>query len=57
MLVHLRVQRPLGQRLLQLVQQAVGGKGALGIGPSQQLVKDGIWDNRLFASGHAMSPS
>jgi hypothetical protein len=50
MLVHLGVQRPL-------VQQAVRGKGGLRIGPGQQLVKNRVRDNRLFASCHQMSPS
>ena len=31
MMVHLGIQRPLGERLLQLVEQAILGKGGLGI--------------------------
>ena len=56
-MIHLRVQRPLGQRLLQLVQQAVLLERRLRIRAGQQLVQKLIGNNRLFASCHTMSPS
>ena len=57
MMVHLGIQRPLGQRLLQLVEQAILGEGGLGISPSQQLIQNVIGYRGFFASCHAMSPS
>ena len=41
-MVHLGVQRPLGQRLLQIVEQAVRVERRLRIGAGQQLVEDRI---------------
>jgi hypothetical protein len=38
-MVHLGVQRPLGQRFLQLVDEAVGVKRRAGVGAVEQLVK------------------
>jgi hypothetical protein len=52
-MVHLGVQRTVGQRLLQLVQKAVRIKRRLRIGSGQQLVEDGIRNLRFFASRHA----
>ena len=42
--------------LLQLIQQAVLGKGRLGVRPGQQLIQQLIGNMRLFASCHTMSP-
>ena len=56
MMVHLGVQRPLGQRLLQLVEQAVRIERRLRIGAGQQLVEDGVRNLRLFASRHVGAP-
>jgi hypothetical protein len=55
--VHLGVQRPLGERLLQPVQQASVGQGGPGIGSGQELVQQLIRDRGLFASRHTMAPS
>ena len=54
-MIDLRVQHPLRQRLLQLIQQAVLGKGRLGVRPGQQLIQQLIGNMRLFASCHTMS--
>jgi hypothetical protein len=56
MVVHLGIQGALGQRLLQLVEQATRVKGSLGLGSSQQLVEDRVRYRRLFASGHGAAP-
>lgn len=48
----LGVQVPVGQRLLQIVEQAVGVERRLGIGPGQQLVRRCVRDTRSFASYH-----
>jgi hypothetical protein len=55
-MIHLRVQPPLGQRLLQLIERAVLLERGLRIPASRQLVERGIGNDRRFASGHAMSP-
>jgi hypothetical protein len=55
--VHLRVQRPLGQGLLQAVEEAVRIERRLGIGARQQLVQKGVRYRRLFASWHVGAPS
>jgi hypothetical protein len=55
MVVHLGVQRPLGQRLLQAVDQAVPLQRRPQIGTCQQLVEQGIGYRRGFASGHRES--
>jgi len=39
MMIHLSVQGPLGEGLLQIVEQAVGGESSLGVGAGQQLVQ------------------
>jgi transposase len=57
MMIHLGVQRPLGQRLLQPVQQAPVGQGGSGVRPAQELVEQFIRDGGLFASWHTMAPS
>src|SRR5512134_362413 len=56
MMIHLRVQRPLGQSLLQLVQQPVLVKRRLRVRSSQKLIQKCIGNSRLFASCHTMSP-
>src|SRR3954463_7427774 len=56
MVIHLGIQDALGERLLQAVEKAVRIKGRLWIGPSQQLVQDGIRNMRLFASRHGWAP-
>src|SRR4051794_12010769 len=55
--VHLGVQRPLGQRLLQAVEEAVRVEGRLRIGTRQQLVEDRVRNTGLFASRHVGAPS
>jgi len=57
MMVHLGVQRALGQCLLQPVDQAVRIKRRLRIGARQKLVKQGVGYRRFLASGHGRSPS
>jgi hypothetical protein len=37
-MVDLRVQRPLGQRLLQVVKQAIRVEGRLRVSPTQELI-------------------
>jgi hypothetical protein len=56
MMVHRRVQSPLRQRLLQLVEQTVLVERRLRVGPRQQLIEHRVGDHRLFASRHTMSP-
>ena len=56
MMIHLGVQNPFGQRLLQIVEQAIRVEGRLGIGASQQLVEDGVRNTRFFASRHGRAP-
>src|SRR5512144_746739 len=55
-MIDLRVQRPLGQSLLQLIQQAVLLARCFRIRSGQQLIQHLIRNNRLFASCHTMSP-
>lgn len=55
-MVHLGVQGALGQRLLQIVEQAVGVEGRLGIGAGQQLVQEFVRNAGGFASGHREPP-
>src|SRR3954447_20979971 len=57
MMIHLRVQRPLGQCLLQAVEEAVRIERRLRIGPGQKLVEDGVGDLELFAPRHVGAPS
>ena len=54
--VHLGIQGALGERLLQVIEKAIRVKGRLGIGPSQELVQNGIRNTRLFASRHVGAP-
>jgi hypothetical protein len=55
-MIHLGIQNPFGQRLLQVVEQAVRLESSLGIGAGQQLVKHGVRNMRLFASRHCRAP-
>jgi hypothetical protein len=55
-MVHLGVQGALGQRLLQIVEQAIGVEGRLGIGTGQQLVQQFVRNTGGFASGHREPP-
>jgi hypothetical protein len=57
MMVHLGIERPLGESLLQLVEQPVLGKGRLGISARQQLIEQVVRNARFLAACHAMSPS
>src|SRR5215218_1095802 len=57
MVIHLGIQDALGERLFQTVEKSVRIKGRLRIGPSQQLVQDGIRNMRFFASRHGWAPS
>src|SRR5215212_4391784 len=54
--VHLGVQRPLGQGLLQAVEETVRIERRLWIGSRQQLVQNGVRYLRLFASRHVGAP-
>jgi hypothetical protein len=56
MMVHLGVENPLGQRLLQIVEQPVRVENRLRIGASQQLVEDSVGYARLFAAWHRWAP-
>src|SRR3954466_11021055 len=55
-MVHLGIQGALGERLLQVIEKAIRVKGRLGIGPSQELVQNGIRNTRLFAPRHVGAP-
>src|SRR5690606_20546625 len=52
MVVHLRVQRALGQRLLERIKQAALLEGSTGGAASQPLVEKVIGNCRFFASRH-----
>src|SRR5215213_8356561 len=56
MMIHLCVENPFGQGLLQILKQTVGIKGAFGIGAGQQLIEEGVGDMGLFASRHRRAP-
>ena len=56
-MIHLRVQRPLGKRLLQIVEQSVGIESRLGIGAGQQLIQQRVRNAGCFASCHEEPPS
>jgi hypothetical protein len=45
-MIHLGVQNPLGQRLLQIIEQAVRVECSLRVGTSQQLVENGVRNTR-----------
>lgn len=57
MMIHLRAQSPLGQRLLQRVQQTILVERDLRVGAGQQLVEPCLRDDKLFAPCHTMLPS
>jgi hypothetical protein len=57
MMIHLGVENPFGQGLLQIVDQPVRVEGRLGVGAGQQLVEDSVRNTRLFASRHCRAPS
>src|SRR3954465_3840434 len=57
MMVHLGVENPFGQGLLQIVKQPIGRQGSSRIGAGQQLIEHGIRDVRFFASRHGWAPS
>src|SRR3954464_6501115 len=57
MMVHLGVENPFGQGLLQVVKKPIGLQGSSRIGAGQQLIKHGIRDTRFFASRHGWAPS
>jgi|TARA_R100000501_G_scaffold16462_1_gene29982 hypothetical protein len=50
MMIHLRIQGTLGQRLLQRIQQAALFESGAGSAASQKLVQKLIGDRRFFAS-------
>jgi len=52
MMIHLGIQRALGKRLLQPVEQPAGIKGGLGIGARQKLVEKRVGNAGFFAAGH-----
>jgi len=56
-MIHLGIQRALGQRLLQRIQQAALSQRRTGITSSQQLVQQLVPYRRFFASGHIGFPS
>ena len=51
-LVHLGVEHPLGQRLLQGVKHTVRVERGARVGSVEQLVKQGIRNSRTFAARH-----
>src|SRR3954465_12010771 len=55
-MVHLGVENPFGQGLLQIVEQPIGLQRASRIGAGQQLIEHGIRDMRFFASRHGWAP-
>src|SRR4051794_18066170 len=57
MMIHLGIENPFGQRLLQIVKQPLGLKGGSWVGAGQQLIEDGIRNTRFFASRHGRAPS
>jgi hypothetical protein len=57
MVVHLGIQCPLGERLLQLVKQAILGERGLGISPGQQLIEQVVGYPGFLAACHATSHS
>jgi hypothetical protein len=57
MMVHLGIQRPLGESLLQLIEQPILGKGCLGVSTCQQLIEEVVRNPGFLAACHAMSPS
>src|SRR5215213_11512717 len=57
MVVHLGVEDPLGQGLLQVIKQPIGLQSGSRWGAGQQLIKHGIRDTRVFASRHGWAPS
>jgi hypothetical protein len=56
MMVHLGVQNPFGQCLLQVVDQPVRVEGGLGVSTRQQLIEHGIRYARFLASRHCRAP-
>jgi len=56
-MVHLGIENPFGQRLLQFIDQPVRVENRLGVGAGQQLVKDGVRYPRFFPSRHCRAPS
>ncbi len=57
MMIHLRIQRPLRQRLLQLIEQTVALESRFRIRTGEKLVQNAVRDDRLFPSCHGWSPS
>jgi hypothetical protein len=55
-MIHLGVQNPFGQRLLQNVEQTIGIEYRFRVSTGQQLVEDGVRNMRLFASRHGRAP-
>ena len=55
-MIHLGVENPFGQRFLQVVDQAIGIEGSLGIGAGQQLIENGVRNTGFFASRHCRAP-
>jgi hypothetical protein len=57
MVIHLGVQRPLGQRLLEPIEQPALLQGRRGVRAGEQLVQHLIRDLRRFPSSHGGGPS
>src|SRR4051812_48787159 len=55
-MVHLGVQHPLSEGLLQIVKKAVRVERRFGIRPRQQLIQKRVGNARGFASGHWEPP-
>jgi len=55
-MVHLRVQRTLGQRFLELVQQAALLEGRAGFRAGQQMIQHHVRNLWCFATRHGGSP-
>jgi len=56
-MIHLGIQGPLGQSLLEIIEQPVGVKRRLRVRPGQQLVQQRIRNVGCLASSHGESPS
>ena len=56
-MIHLRVQRSLGQSLLQRIEQPALVERRTRVAAGQQLIEKRIRYRRFFASGHSGSPS
>src|SRR5215213_3122923 len=56
MMIHLGVENPFRQRLLQIVDEPIGLQGGLRVDAGQQLIKHGVGNTRFFATWHGRAP-